>query len=60
MRQAFYFFYYKQILVKLLCHRETNSITRGCGYVGIYHVCDLAINGTIIIELYYDDCKICQ
>ena len=31
-----------------------------CGYVGIYHTCDLVINGSITIDPCPDNSKFCQ
>lgn len=44
----------------LYCHREINSITCICGYLGTNHPCDFVINGTITIPQCPDNCDICQ
>ena len=46
--------------VALYCHRKINSITWICGNVGVYHVCDHIINGTITIFPCPDNCKVCR
>ena len=44
----------------LYCHREINSITCVCSYLGTSHSCDYVINGTITIRSCPNNCKVCQ
>ena len=44
----------------LYCHREINSITCVCGYLGTDHSCDHVINEIITIRAHLDNCKVCQ
>ena len=46
--------------ITLTCHRKVNFIACICGYVGTYHICDLAINGIITIYLCHNDSEVCQ